>query len=84
MPSERNRKPSLCLPRSISRNDLESSNRSPSTSEKQGLKHFDNQASNHLAIVEEQALLREILEETDIDSDDDLEDTGDCILPPQT
>ena len=60
-------------------NDLESSNRSPSkrsSSEKQEPKHLDNQASEHLS-AEEQALLREILEETDIDSDD-LEDTGDC------
>ena len=57
-------------------NDLESSNRSPSirsTSEKQGLKHLDNQASNHLSLAEEQALLRDSLEETDIDTDDDLE-----------
>ena len=61
-------------------NDLESSNRSPSirlTSEKQGLKHLDNQASNHLSLAEEQALLLKILE-TDIVSDDVLEDTGDC------
>ena len=57
------------------------SNRSPSvrsTSEKQGLKHLDNQASNNLSLAEEQALLWEILEERDNDSDDDLEDTGDC------
>ena len=62
-------------------NDLESSNRSPSkrsSSEKQWPKHLDNQASEHLSLAEEQALLREILEEADIDSDDDLEDTGDC------
>ena len=69
-------------------NDLESSNRSPSirsTSEKQELKHLDSPASNHLSLAEEQALLREILEETDIDSDDDLEDTGYlCILSPHT
>ena len=62
-------------------NDLESSSLSPyvirSTSEKQGLKHLDIQASNHLSLAEEQAL-RKILEETDINSDDDLEDTGDC------
>ena len=63
--------------------DLESSNRSPSkrsSSEKQGPKHSDNQASEHLSVslAEEQALLREFLEETDNDSDDDLEDTGDC------
>ena len=37
-----------------------------------------NYFSNHLSLAEEQALLREILEETDIDSDDDLEETGDC------
>ena len=46
-------------------NDLESSNRSHSkrsSSEKQGLKHLDNQASEHLSLAEEQALLREILE----------------------
>ena len=53
------------------------SNKRP-TSEKQWLKHLDNQASEHLSLAEEQALLREILEETDIDSDDNLEDTGDC------
>ena len=47
-----------------------------STIEKQGLKHLDNQASNHLSLAEEQALLRDSLEETDIDTDDDLEDTG--------
>ena len=61
--------------------DLESSNRSPSkrsSSEKQGPKHLDNQASEHLSLAKEQALLREFLEETDVDSDDDLEDTGDC------
>ena len=57
-------------------NDLESSNWS--SSEKQGPKHLDNQASEHLSLAEEQALLREFLEETDIDSDDDLEDTVDC------
>ena len=64
MPSERN-----------------SSNRSPSirsSSEKQGPKHLDNQASEHLSLAEEQAFLQEFLEETDIDSDDDPEDTGDC------
>ena len=62
-------------------NDLESSNRSPSKrspSEKQGPKHLDNQASEHLSLAEEQALLQEFLEETGIDSDDDPEDTGDC------
>ena len=61
--------------------DLESSNQSPSkrsSSEKQGPKHLDNQASEHLSLAEEQALLLEFLEETDIDSDDDPEDTGDC------
>ena len=61
--------------------DLESSNRSPSkrsSSEKQGPKHLDNQASEHLSLAEEQALLREFLEETNVDSDDDLEDTCDC------
>ena len=62
--------------------DLESSNRSPiskrSSSEKQEPKPLDNQASEHLSLEEEQALLREFLEETDVDSDDDLEDTGDC------
>ena len=62
-------------------NDLESSNRSPSkmsSSKKQWTKHLDNQASEHPSLAEEQALLREFLEETDVDSDDDLEDTGDC------
>ena len=62
-------------------NDLESPNRSPckrSTSEKQGPKHWDNQASENQSLAEEQALLREILEKTDIDSEDDLEDTGYC------
>ena len=62
--------------------DLESSNRSPiskrSSSEKQEPKPLDNQASEHLSLAEEQALLREFLEETDVDSDDELEDTGDC------
>ena len=61
-------------------NDLESSDRSSiirSTCEKQGLKHLENQASEHLSLAKEQALL-EILEEKGIDSDDDLEDTGDC------
>lgn len=54
-------------------------NRPPSirsTGETQGLKHLDNQASDHLSLAEEQALLQEILKEAD--SDDDLEDTGDC------
>ena len=63
-------------------NDLESSNRSPSkrsSSEKQGPKHLDNQASEHLSLAEEQALLREILEETD----DDQMDIGDCHHKPE-
>ena len=62
-------------------NDLESSDRSPierSTCVKQGLNHLENQASEHLSSAEEQSLLLEVLEESDIDSDDDLEDTGDC------
>ena len=45
-------------------NDLESSNRSPSkrsSSEKQGPKRLDNQASEHLSLAEEQALILEIL-----------------------
>ena len=42
------------------------------------LKHLENQASEHLSLIEEQALLLEALEEAGIDSDDDLEDTGDC------
>ena len=61
--------------------DLESSDRSPterSTCVKQGLKHLKNQASEHLSLAEEQALLLEVLIEVGIDSDDDLEDTGDC------
>ena len=47
-------------------NNLESSDRSlsmRSTNEKQGLKHLDNQASDHLSLAEEQALLLKILEE---------------------
>ena len=44
---------------------------------KQGLKHLENQASEHLSLAEEQAILLEALEEAGIDSDDDLEDT-DC------
>ena len=62
-------------------NDLKSSNRSPSkrsTCKKQVLKYLDNQASKHLSLAEEQALLQEILEETDTDGNDDLKDTGDC------
>ena len=60
-------------------NDLESSNRSPSkTSSREKQEHFDNQASEHMSLAEGQALLQEFLEETDIDKDDDLEDTGDC------
>ena len=62
-------------------NDLESSNRSPierSTCAKQGLKQLENQASKLLTLTEEQALLLEVLEEAGIDSDDGLEDTGDC------
>ena len=54
---------------------MESSNRSPSkrsSCEKQGPKHLDNQASVHLSLAEEQALFREFLEETDVDSDDDF------------
>ena len=61
-------------------NDLESSDRSPierSTCVTQGLKHLENQASEHLSLAEEQAILLEALEEAGIDSDDDLEDTGD-------
>ena len=71
----------ITVPSNDSYNDLESSTRSPSkrsTSEKQVLKHLDNQASEHLSLADEQALLREILEETDIESDDDLKDTVDC------
>ena len=62
-------------------NDLESSDRSPSirsSCKKQGLKHLENQASEHLSLAEEHALFLEILEEKGIDSDDDLEDSGDC------
>ena len=44
---------------------------------KQGLKHLDNRASNHLSLAEEQSLLRIFFEERDL-SDDDLEDSGDC------
>ena len=60
--------------------DLESSDRSPierSTCVKPGLKHLENQASEHLSSAEEQALLLEALEEAGIDSNNDLEDTGD-------
>ena len=60
---------------------LESSDRSPierSTCVKQGLKHLENQASENLSLAEEQAILLEALEEAGIDSDDDLDDTGDC------
>ena len=63
-------------------NDLESSNRPPSIrspSEKKWLKHLDNQVSNHLSLAEDQDLIQEILEKTDIVSDDDLEDTGDYV-----
>ena len=58
-----------------------------STDEKQWLKHLDNQASDHLSLAEEPALLLKILEEfKDIDSDDDLEDTSDsahCHRKPE-
>ena len=49
-----------------------------STGLKQGLKHLENQASENLSLVEERAILLEVLEEAGIDSDDDLEDAGDC------
>ena len=61
--------------------DLESSDRSPierSTCVKQGLKHLENQPSENLSLAEEQAILLEALEEAGINSDDDLDDTGDC------
>ena len=61
--------------------DLESSDRSSierSTCVKQGLKHFENQASENLSLAEERAILLEVLEETSIGSDDDLQDAGEC------
>ena len=61
--------------------DLESSDRSPIerlTCVKQGLKHLENQASENLSLAEEQAILLEVLEKAGIDSDDDLEDAGEC------
>ena len=61
--------------------DLESSDGSPierSTCVKQELKHLENQASEHLSLAEEQAILLEALEEAGIDSDDDLQDVGGC------
>ena len=61
--------------------DLESSDRSSierSTCVKQGLKHLENQASENLSLAEERAIFLEVLEEAGIDSDNNLQDAGEC------